>query len=48
VEKMASMKRPRLSAVEALPNYRLKMTFINGDTLTVSVVAGMTGLAATD
>ena len=32
---MASMKRPRLSAVEPLPNYRLKMTFINGDTLTV-------------
>ena len=32
---MASMKRPRLSAVEALPNYQLKMTFINGQTLTV-------------
>ncbi len=32
---MASMKRPRLFAVEALPNYQLKMTFINGDTLIV-------------
>ena len=32
---MASMKRPRLSAVKPLSNYRLKMTFINGDTLTV-------------
>ena len=29
------MKRPRLSAVEPLPNYQLKLTFINGDTLTV-------------
>lgn len=29
------MKRPRLSAVEALPNYQLRMTFINGDTLIV-------------
>jgi hypothetical protein len=35
MEEMASMKRPRLSAVEPLPNYQLKMTFINGDTLTV-------------
>jgi hypothetical protein len=35
MEEMASMKRPRLSAVETLPNYQLKMTFINGDTLTV-------------
>lgn len=32
---MASMKRPRLLAVEPLPDYRLKLTFINGDTLTV-------------
>lgn len=32
---MASMKRPRLAAVEALPDYRLKLTFINGDTLVV-------------
>lgn len=32
---MASMKRPRLSAAKSLPNYRLKLTFINGDTLTV-------------
>lgn len=32
---MASMKRPRLSAVEPLPNYRLKMTFINGCVMTV-------------
>jgi hypothetical protein len=35
MEEMASMKRLRLSAVEPLPNYQLKMTFINGDTLTV-------------
>lgn len=32
---MASMKRPRLAAVEALPDYRLKLSFINGETLTV-------------
>ena len=27
---MASMKRPRLSAVLALPNFQLKLTFIDG------------------
>lgn len=32
---MASMKRPRLAAVEPLPNYQLKMTFINGCIMTV-------------
>ena len=32
---MASMKRPRLAAVEPLPNYQLKMTFINGCIFTV-------------
>lgn len=32
---MASMKRPRLSAVEPLTSYRLRLTFINGDTLIV-------------
>jgi hypothetical protein len=32
---MTSMKRPRLSTVEALPDYQLKLTFINGDILTV-------------
>ena len=32
---MASMKRLRLSAVDVLPNYPLKLTFINGDTLTI-------------
>ena len=32
---MASMKRPRLSVVEALPDYQLKLTFINGSILTV-------------
>lgn len=32
---MASMKRPRLAAVEALPNYQLKMTFVNGCVMTV-------------
>lgn len=29
------MKRPRLAAVEPLPNYQLKMTFINGSIMTV-------------
>lgn len=33
---MASMKRPRLAAVVPLPNYDLKLTFINGDTMTVN------------
>lgn len=32
---MVSMKRPRLAAVEPLPNYQLKMTFINGSVMTV-------------
>ena len=32
---MASMKRPRLRAVETLPDYRLNLFFVNGDTLTV-------------
>lgn len=32
---MAPMKRPRLAAVEPLPNYLLKMTFVNGNILTV-------------
>jgi len=32
---VASMKRPRLAAVEPLPNYQLKMTFINGCIMTV-------------
>ena len=32
---MASMKRPRLSAVESLPDYRLKLSFVNSDMLTV-------------
>jgi hypothetical protein len=48
MEKMASMKRPRLSAVEPLPNYQLKMTFINGDILTVDkreTVFSKSGLA---
>jgi Protein of unknown function (DUF2442). len=35
MEKVASMKRPRLAAVEPLPNYQLKMTFINGCIMTV-------------
>src|SRR3989338_11098329 len=38
---MASMKRPRLSAVKPLSNYRLKMIFINGDTLTVDKQASI-------
>lgn len=32
---MASMKRPRLAAVEPMPEHRLKLVFINGETLTV-------------
>lgn len=32
---MASMKRPRLSCVEPLPDFRLRLTFINGDVYTV-------------
>jgi hypothetical protein len=35
MEKMSPMKRPRLAAVEPLPNYQLKMTFINGSVMTV-------------
>jgi hypothetical protein len=31
------MKRPRLSAVETLPNYRLKLTFINDAVYIVSL-----------
>jgi hypothetical protein len=34
---MATMKRPRLEAVEALPNYRLKLTFQNGSVYIVSL-----------
>ena len=34
---MATMKRPRLQAVEALTDYRLKLTFINGQVFTVSL-----------
>ncbi len=30
------MKRPRLAAVESLPNYQLQMTFINGSIMTVN------------
>lgn len=32
---MAFMKRPRLAAVKPLADYRLRLTFINGDTLVV-------------
>lgn len=32
---MTLMKRPRLFAIEPLPDYQLKMTFINGAVLTV-------------
>lgn len=41
------MKRPRLTAVEPLPNYQLKMTFINGSIMTVDkgeAIFGKTGL----
>jgi hypothetical protein len=34
---MATMKRPRLLAVEALPGYRLRLTFINNTVFTVSL-----------
>ena len=34
---MATMRRPRLQAVEALPEYRLKLTFIDGGIFTVSL-----------
>lgn len=34
---MATMKRPRLQAVEALSEYRLRLVFINGDTFVVSL-----------
>lgn len=29
---MASMKRPRLTAVQALPDYRLRLGFVSGHT----------------
>lgn len=32
---MASMKRPRLAAVEAQPDYRLQLHFVNGQIFTV-------------
>lgn len=32
---MATMKRPRLAAVEPLPGYKLRLTFINGAVFTV-------------
>jgi DNA-binding XRE family transcriptional regulator len=34
---MATMKRPRLRSVVALDNYRLRLTFRNGKTYTVSL-----------
>ena len=34
---MATMKRPRLGAVEALPHQRLKLTFVDGSMHTVSL-----------
>jgi hypothetical protein len=34
---MATMKRPRLDAVEALPRQRLKLTFVDGSIHTVSL-----------
>lgn len=34
---MAEMKRPRLRHVEALPNYRLRLQFIDGSLYTVSL-----------
>ncbi|MBK7506949.1 MAG: DUF2442 domain-containing protein [Comamonadaceae bacterium] len=34
---MASMKRPRLQAVQALPDYRLRLTFVDSSVYTVSL-----------
>lgn len=34
---MATMKRPRLQAVEVLPQYRLRLTFVDGSVFTVSL-----------
>jgi hypothetical protein len=34
---MATMKRPRLLVVDALPNYRLRLNFIDGSVFTVSL-----------
>jgi len=34
---MASMKRPRLQAVQALPDYRLRLTFVDSSVHTVSL-----------
>lgn len=34
---MATMKRPRLLSVEPLPNYRLRLNFVNGTAYTVSI-----------
>lgn len=34
---MVTMKRPRLQAVEALPDFRLRLTFINGQVFIVSL-----------
>jgi hypothetical protein len=34
---MASMKRPRLLAVQALPDYRLRLTFVDSSVYTVSL-----------
>lgn len=39
---MATMKRPRLQAVEALPDYRLRLTFIDGSMATVSLADDFT------
>ena len=34
---MATMRRPRLAAVKALPGYRLRLTFIDGSVHTVAL-----------
>ncbi len=34
---MANMKRPRLQAVQALPNYQLRLTFVDSSVYTVSL-----------
>lgn len=40
---MATMRRPRLQAVEALPDYQLKLTFIDGSIFTMSLAEAFDG-----
>ena len=40
---MASMKRPRLKAVTALPGHRLELTFVDGSQRVVSLAVNLPG-----